>query len=72
MYILAEIIRNNVNCRVGSLEKKVIPFRRYNIVNCRVGSLESMNAAGKYVGLVNCRVGSLENVRLAKGGELMS
>ena len=30
-----------VNCRVGSLEKKIVSKEKKDIVNCRVGSLEN-------------------------------
>ena len=49
-----------VNCRIGSLEKKFCSGPRGVPVNCRIGSLEKVRRhlfGGK---AVNCRIGSLE------------
>ena len=53
-----------VNCRVGSLEKTVLPYDSKPQVNCRVGSLEKDEPLYRSELDVNCRVGSLETKTL--------
>ena len=54
---------DEVNCRVGSLERYVIRRRNVSSVNCRVGSLEMADPEHGGLSTVNCRVGSLEILR---------
>ena len=53
-----------VNCRIGSLERRVEDQRTQGHVNCRIGSLEkeAIKLAAKEI--VNCRIGSLEKIRI--------
>ena len=54
------LILQLVNCRIGSLEKAVVPSPAFIRVNCRIGSLETEKRDVVQNICVNCRIGSLE------------
>ena len=49
-----------VNCRIGSLERRMEGGNKRTGVNCRIGSLESLHGLTRATLKVNCRIGSLE------------
>ena len=53
----------NVNCRIGSLESRVVGRNFVVYVNCRIGSLEKIPLEKVPLEIVNCRIGSLEKSR---------
>ena len=62
--LLARLRRTRVDCRIGSLEKKVNLVNAAYLVDCRIGSLENDGPLGVFVRLVDCRIGSLESIHL--------
>ena len=52
-----------VDCRIGSLEKKILQDVENSKVDCRIGSLEMLCHSPNILTLVDCRIGSLERKR---------
>ena len=60
-----------VNCRIGSLEKKKCRVLMSQLVNCRIGSLEMEGSDDDEYDDVNCRIGSLESIEYMDDGDLI-